>query len=115
MTKQPMTSTQNLFKVIGKSVLLGSMQFAIGSVEMSSKFSVINFSKDPQTLQRAEDALNEYMLIGLVWTAGVMMIMYSNYGKLGLISGAISNILILAWIYASYKMAFKKAKLYNNL
>lgn len=112
---KPAPPKQDLFKIIGKAVLLGSMQFAIGSVEMSSKFSVINFSKDQVILQRAEDALNEYMLIGLVWTAGVMMIMYSSYGMVGLAAGAISNIVILAWIYISYHNSFKKAKLFNNL
>ena len=46
-------------KLIGKSILFASMQFAIGSVEMSSKFSVKNFSKDQDTLQNAADALDE--------------------------------------------------------
>ena len=32
--------------MIGEAILLASMQFSIGSVEMSSKFSVKNFSKD---------------------------------------------------------------------
>jgi hypothetical protein len=107
--------SHNLYKIIGKSILLASMQFAIGSVEMSSKFSVINFSKDQETLKRASDALNEYMLIGFIWTIGVVLIMYANYGKTGAISGILSNFFILGWIYISYKSSFKKAAKFNNL
>ena len=49
-------STNLMPKLIGKSILFASMQFAIGSVEMSSKFSVKNFSKDQDTLQNAADS-----------------------------------------------------------
>ena len=107
--------SQNLYKIIGKAILLASMQFAIGSVEMSSKFSVINFSKDQDTLNRASDALNEYMIIGFIWTIGVVLIMYANYGIVGVISGIISNFIILGWIYISYKNSFKRAAKFNNL
>lgn len=102
-------------KILGKAILLASMQFAIGSVEMSSKFSVINFSQDNGTLQRAQEALDEYMLIGLVWTAGVAMIMWSNNGMPGLVMALLTNALILIWIYASYHRAFQKAKVLNKL
>jgi hypothetical protein len=47
------------FEMFGEAILLASMQFAIGSVEMSSKFSVKNFSKDQETLQNAADALSD--------------------------------------------------------
>lgn len=38
--------------MFGEAILLASMQFSIGSVEMSSKFSVKNFAKDQETLQK---------------------------------------------------------------
>ena len=41
------------YKTIGEAILFASIQFSIGSVEMSSKFSVMNFSKDQETLQNA--------------------------------------------------------------
>ena len=41
------------YKAIGEAILFASIQFSIGSVEMSSKFSVMNFSKDQETLQKA--------------------------------------------------------------
>ena len=54
---QKVNSKNNVFKLMGKAILLASIQASIGSVEMSSKFSVINFSKDQRTLQAAADAL----------------------------------------------------------
>jgi len=102
-------------KVVGKAILFASMQFAIGSVEMSSKFSVKNFSKDQDTLQNAADALSDYMIIGLFWTVGTCMVFGASYGKVGLISNISANLAILLWIYFSYINAFKAAAVNNNL
>lgn len=106
---------QDLPKIIGEAVLLSSMNFAIGSVELSSRFSVINFSKTQDVLDRAHDALVEYMYVGLFWTLGCMLILYANHKWAGLISGFVCNILILLWIYFGYQRAFNKAAKNNNL
>lgn len=96
-------------EALGKSILLASISFSIGSVEMSSKFSVKNFSKDQETLQNAADALMDYMKIGTLWAAGCMLVMYAKYGNEGLLYSAIMNAVILAWVYISYKKAFQSA------
>jgi len=102
-------------EVIGQSILLASMQAAIGSVEMSSKFSVLSFAKDQDTLQRAADALTSYLIIALIWTLGTSMILYSEFGKLGLIYSVITNAVIVGWIFISYWRAFGIAAKRNNL
>jgi len=102
-------------EVIGQSILLASMQAAIGSVEMSSKFSVLSFAKDQDTLQRAADALTSYLIIALIWTIGTSMILYSEFGYLGLIYSFITNAVIVGWIFISYWRAFKIAAKRNNL
>ena len=43
-------------EMLGEAILFASIQFSIGSVEMSSKFSVKNFCSDQDTLQNAADA-----------------------------------------------------------
>ena len=53
-----------LAKIVAKAVFYASIQASIGSVEMSSKFSVLNFSKDQEILQRAADALRGYAMVG---------------------------------------------------
>lgn len=101
-------------KMLGEAILYSSIQFAIGSVEMSSKFSVKNFSKDQETLQNAADALADYLKIGLLWTIGVSILLFSNYGKAGAVIGFVANAIIIGWIYFSYIESFKQAaKKYN--
>ena len=100
---------QNVYKVIGEAILFGSIQFSIGSVEMSSKFSVMNFSKDQETLQNAAYALTDYLKIALLWTIGTSLIGYSNFGKLGMYTSLIVNVGIVGWIAYSYHICFLKA------
>ena len=102
-------STSLMPKLIGKSILFASMQFAIGSVEMSSKFSVKNFSKDQDTLQNAADALSDYLIIGLLWTFGTCLIFYANYRWNGVILNTSINFAIMYWIYWSYIKSFNSA------
>lgn len=101
--------------ILGKAILFASMQFAIGSVEMSSKFSVKNFSKDQETLNNAADALSDYLIIGLVWTIGTSLIFLANYGAQGVVFNVLSNAVIIYWIYYSYMSAFKMASKTNGL
>ena len=96
-------------KIIGDAILLASMQAAIGSVEMSSKFSVTSFAKDQETLQRAADALTSYIIIGTIWTIGTMLILYAKYGNRGLITALVTNLIMLGWIVISYWQSFKIA------
>lgn len=96
-------------KMVGEAILYSSIQFAIGSVEMSSKFSVKNFSKDEETLNNAIDALYDYMKIATIWTIGVALLLYSSYGIVGLLVGIVANLVIMIWIYMSYLQAFRIA------
>lgn len=105
----------NFLVLFGEAILLASMQFAIGSVEMSSKFSVRNFSKDQETLQNAADALSDYLRIGLLWTIGLTMLFYAKHDKIGAIIALITNLLIIAWIYYSYLASFEYAATTNKL
>jgi hypothetical protein len=106
--------TKEYIILFGEAVLLASMQFSIGSVEMSSKFSVKNFSKDQETLQNAADALADYLRIGLLWTFGLSALFYAKYQIHGLLMILITNILIMSWIYYSYLNCFESAaKTYN--
>ena len=111
-----MAGTGNSIPVIlGEAILLSSMQFAIGSVEMSSKFSVKNFSKDQETIQCAADALSDYLIISIIWMIGTTLILYSNFGNIGIVLNIICNMIIILWIYFSYIKAFKEAATVNKL
>jgi hypothetical protein len=96
-------------KILGQAIFYSSIQAAIGSVEMSSKFSVINFAKDQETLQNAADALRNYLYIACLWMLATVLVMYSQYGMKGGIAGFAANMGYIMWIYFSYIYAFKCA------
>jgi len=102
-------------KVIGQGILLGSIQFSIASTELSSKFSILNFSKDQVTLQNAADSLRTYMYVATLWMIGTMLVMYGQNKMHGAITGLIFNLICMAWIYFSYVAAFKVAATKNKL
>lgn len=103
------TPYKKTFKLIGEAILLASIQASIGSVEMSSKFSVINFATDQKTLQAASDALTGYVFIGFIWMIGSMLISTGKYGISGLIASFIANSVMMGWIIFSYMQAFQIA------
>lgn len=102
-------SKHKFAEMLGNSILFASIQASIGSVELSSKFSVVNFSKDQTTLQGASDALTGYMIIAVIWTFGSALISYGQYGKVGLITSVIANLVMVSWIFFSYLHCFKVA------
>ena len=100
---------KKVVKMIAEALLYSSINVSLGSVEMSSKFSVRSFAKDQETLQSACNALADYLIISAVWTIGVAMLLYVKYGFWGIVTGIVSNLLIMFWIYWSYNQAFKTA------
>lgn len=102
-------ANKDFLKILGKGILLSSIGFSVASVEMSSKFSVRNFSKDQETLQRASDALDAYNLVGGVWALGVILLMTGQYGRTGTWVAIGCNLAVLLWINLSYFHAFKLA------
>jgi len=106
---------KNWAKMVGQATFLGSIQSSIGSVEMSSKFSVKNFAKDQTTLDNAAEALRSYLYVAFAWTIATMLVMYGQYDMPGAVYGFICNAVYIAWIYFSYKKAFKDASQKYNL
>lgn len=105
----PPMKKKNFAKILGNAILLASIQASIGSVEMSSKFSVVNFSKDPETLQAASNALTGYIIIAIVWMFGAVLISYGQYGWVGGLTAFIANMVMILWIVLSYCASFKNA------
>ena len=107
--------SKDLAGVIGEALFYASISSAIASVEMSSKFSVKNFSTNQEVLQNAADALRGYIIIGTIWAVATILVLYSSYGITGAIWALISNLLIMGWIVITYIQAFKSAANKNNL
>ncbi len=103
-------ATAPLLKVVGKAMMLGAQQFAIGSVLMSSSYSVKNFSKDQETLQSAADAMKSYIYVGVLWTLADAFVLGASYGKRGALAAVVANAMVMVWIWVVYIAAFRKAQ-----
>jgi small-conductance mechanosensitive channel len=106
---------KNFSKILGNAILLASIQASIGSVEMSSKFSVINFAKDQETLQAASNALTGYLIIAIIWSIGAVLISYGQYGWDGFWTSLVANSIMILWIVISYVACFSSASKRYNL
>lgn len=102
-------------KIAGEALMHAGLQAAWASVEMSSKFSILSFAKDQDTLQRAADALRGYLIIGSIWTLGSSAVLWSEYNSKGIIAGLLANIGVMGWITWSYLKAFDEASRRYNL
>jgi hypothetical protein len=100
---------KSLMLIVGKALLFAGIQFSLGSVEMSSKFSVKNFASDQETLNNAVSALRDYIIIAAIWTLGCCLVFFSNYGFIGLGASLVANIIFVSWIYFSYYASFRQA------
>ena len=106
---------KSLMLIIGETLLFAGIQFSLGSVEMSSKFSVKNFSTDQDTLNNAVKALRDYDIIALIWTVGTCFVFCSIYGWVGLVSSLLTNLVFVLWINLSYYSSFRYAAKKNGL
>lgn len=111
-----MTSITNPSAImIGNALLYSGMQFALASVEMSSKFSVKNFSKNQEILDAAGSALSTYIVIAILWTLASCLVLYGQYGKVGIFWGIFTNILFAGWTIGSYIVTFRDVAKANGL
>ena len=102
-------------EVIGKSLFFASLQLAIGSIELGSKYIIPRLVKDQDSMDLAMNGLKDYMIIAIIWTISVSLILYSSYGKYGLVCGIISNIVVTCWLYNGYMKSLRLAGKKNNL
>jgi hypothetical protein len=110
-----MSKTRDYAGILGQGLFLSSISFSIGSVAMSSTFSVINFSTDEVTLQNAANALAQYVLLSVIWTVATMLVMYSQHSWCGALIGFLCNLVITGWIVGMYVHAFRIASRKNNI
>lgn len=102
-------SNKELIKIISKSLFYSAIIFSLGSVEMSSKFSVINFAKDQKTLDRARDALESFIYVSAVWIMATVLSLYASHGFCGAAFALLFGVLITGSIIWSYFKSFEQA------
>jgi hypothetical protein len=100
---------EGMADMVGKALFLASGQASIGSVLLSSAYSVKNFSKDQRTLQSAATALRAYIIMSGIWTVASMLTLYASNGCMGAAVGLALNLAMILWIILTYYVAFNEA------
>jgi presenilin-like A22 family membrane protease len=100
---------------IGDAVMAATIQFAIAGFEMSSKFSIVHFTTDQEKLNHAANELDYYLLIGIICTFLLSSLFYLKNNMEGFIICLISNVLIMSWIYYSYKLVLDESRKKHGL
>jgi len=98
----------NLKQLIGNAIIYSSIQLGFAGLNLTSRFHINHPFTDQQTLQNESDALEDYIKIGCLWTLGVVILFYEDYGWVGFGVGLTLNVLIMTWIYFSYIKVFDK-------
>lgn len=104
-----------LTKIISKSILLATILFALSNVEIGSKLQVLTSIEDQEELQLSADSLSTFILIGIIWTIGSSLLMYSYYQIQGFLVCFVINLIFLGYIYNSFIKIFRKISKSNNL
>jgi hypothetical protein len=95
-------------EIVGKAILFAALQASIASAEMSSRYSVNNFSVNQQILQSAADALSMYLIIAGFWALGTTLLLGASYGLEGILWSILFNAMFMGWIGGSYWHTFKQ-------
>jgi hypothetical protein len=107
-------TSKDIIILIADAFISGTFQTKIAEIGMSSLFSVEHFIKDQETLDHAIKALDDYMIIGIFGALILSSLFYLKNNMEGFIVCLISNIIVIVWLYYSYKLAFDKViKKYN--
>jgi len=105
---------RDVASLVGKSLFFASIQVALASIEMDSKFA-IKTMKDQNSLDHAVQSLKSYIIIAVVWTLASMLTLYSIYGSLGIFVGFITNFAVIMWLIITYKNLFNEVCKTNGL
>jgi len=94
---------RNLAHIIGKSFFYASIQTAIISMEVGSKFTIPRFVKTQESMDLINESLRNSLITGLIWMTATVFVMYGSYGVRGGIIGAMMNLIIITWLYYGYR------------
>lgn len=101
--------------IIGQNLLVSASQFSLGSIALSSTYSVINFSKTQEILDNGVSALRKYLYVAIAWLVANCLVMYSQFKYRGVLAAFVFNLVYIVWIVISYQQAFDIAAKQNGL
>jgi hypothetical protein len=80
-----------MFEVLGKAILLSTVQLAIANIELGSRSD--SKHKD----------LRRFLWVAAIWALGCVLLLYGQKGTEGAVLALLANALVIGYIYTSYK------------
>jgi hypothetical protein len=108
METKPKSTLQRMAYLLGAALVFAILQFSISNVQIIHKFVVSKVNTQDDLENLAED-VKVYLVIAIIWTIATMLILYEEYGNLGILFGFVTNFIIIMWIYLSYRHAVRTA------
>ena len=107
-------SSKDIIILVADALIAATLQLKIAGVGMSSSFSVQHYVNSQETLDHAVDALDNYIIVGIISAIALSSLYYRKNNTPGFIICLMSNLLIISWLYYSYNLAFDEVvKKYN--
>jgi len=109
-----MLSSKDIIILVADALIASTLQLKIAEVGMSSSFSVQHYVNSQETLDHAVDALDNYIIVGIISAIALSSLYYLKNNTPGFIICLMANLLIISWLYYSYNLAFDEVvKKYN--
>ena len=108
-TSTPKVYSPVYVKLLGKAIVFSTAVMAFGAVLMNSAYSVKLFAKSQEKLELAAIHLRRFLIIAAIWTVGASMLMYAEYGLIGVVTVVIACSIVIGWIYFTHQEAFTYA------
>ena len=102
------------YKPLSHALFAGVMQLAIASVELDSIYSVKSQVDTPHEFVTARDSLHRYLVIAIIWSMSIAVLQYMQFGFEGVIASTVANLVVILYIYYSYKTALNKTFSHNK-
>lgn len=90
---------------LGQALVFAAVQPALASMEMSSRFDIVNSANSQRSLEQAARDLRSFMVISIIWAVGSTLVMFFQFSWRGALINFIGQVLIMYWIYSNFRTA----------
>jgi len=100
---------------LGQALVFASVQPALASMQMSSRFDIVNSATTQDLLEQAARDLRSFMIIAIIWAVGSTLVMYIQFSWRGAFINLVGQGLVGYWIFSSFRNAIVNQALRKNL
>jgi len=101
-------------EIMGQALLFAVLQMSISTVELENRSDVYRI-KTKEDLVIVQESLKTYVQIAILWTIASILILFGKFGFVGGIAALVCNVIILLWVYFTYKNAINLTAKKNKI